>query len=99
MNALVTISPALPVELTDALELAADFARASKAKATQQAYASDFKIFELWCGARGLDALAPTPAALCVPGRRGTARPPALDHFAQTRRHKGSARARGTSLR
>ena len=38
--------PALPAELTTTLELAADFARASKAKATQEAYGSDFRIFE-----------------------------------------------------
>jgi site-specific recombinase XerD len=66
MNALVTISPALPVELTATLELAADFAMASKAKATRTAYASDFRIFESWCGARGLSALPPSPATLCA---------------------------------
>ena len=37
---------ALPAELTATLELAADFAKASKAKATQDAYGSDFRIFE-----------------------------------------------------
>jgi hypothetical protein len=47
MNALTVIEqPALPAELTSTLELAADFAKASKAKATQAAYASDFRIFE-----------------------------------------------------
>jgi site-specific recombinase XerD len=66
MNALVTISSALPVELTATLELAADFARASKAKATQQAYASDLRIFEAWCAARGLNALPPSPATLAA---------------------------------
>ena len=38
--------PALPAELTATLELAADFARASKARATQDAYESDFRIFD-----------------------------------------------------
>jgi hypothetical protein len=38
--------PALPAELTATLELAADFAKASKAPATQAAYGSDFRIFE-----------------------------------------------------
>jgi hypothetical protein len=33
--------PALPVELSATLELAADFAKTSKAPATQAAYASD----------------------------------------------------------
>jgi site-specific recombinase XerD len=66
MNALVVIEqPALPVEFTEALELAADFAKASKAKATQDAYGSDFRIFSAWCRARGLDALPATAAAVC----------------------------------
>src|SRR5262249_22648455 len=51
--------PALPVELTATLELAADFAKASKSQATQAAYASDFRIFESWCRARGLSACQP----------------------------------------
>jgi hypothetical protein len=38
MNVLTVIEQALPVELTATLELAADFAKASKAKATQEAY-------------------------------------------------------------
>jgi site-specific recombinase XerD len=66
MNALTVIAqPALPVELTATLELAADFAKASKAKATQDAYASDWRIFEAWCRARGLDALPASSAAVC----------------------------------
>jgi site-specific recombinase XerD len=67
MNALVTTErPALPIEFTATLELAADFAKASKAPATQAAYASDFRIFERWCAARGLCALPATAAALCA---------------------------------
>jgi hypothetical protein len=58
--------PALPAELTTTLELAADFARASKAKATQEAYGSDFRIFESWCRSRGLSAL-PAPLSHCAP--------------------------------
>jgi hypothetical protein len=38
--------PVLPAALTAPLRLAADFARASKAPATQAAYGSDFRIFE-----------------------------------------------------
>jgi site-specific recombinase XerD len=57
MNALTVIEqPALPAELTATLELAADFAKASKAKATQAAYGSDF---------RGLSPLPASAAALC----------------------------------
>jgi site-specific recombinase XerD len=58
MNALTVIEqPALPVEFEAELMLASDFARASKAKATQAAYSSDFRIFESWCRGRGLNAL------------------------------------------
>src|SRR5260370_3593649 len=56
---------ALPAELVAPLKLAADFAKASKAPATQAAYGSDFRIFEVWCAARGLSALPATAAALC----------------------------------
>jgi site-specific recombinase XerD len=58
--------PALPAELTTTLELAADFARASKAKGTQEAYGSDFRIFESWCRSRGLSALPATAESLCA---------------------------------
>ena len=76
MNALVPISPgasrpALPVELTATLELAADFAKASKAPATQAAYASDFAIFEAWCTARGLCALPASSVAQFSTKRAG----------------------------
>jgi site-specific recombinase XerD len=58
-------SPLLPAALAAPLRLAADFAKASKAPATQAAYGSDFRIFEDWCAARGLSALPATAAALC----------------------------------
>src|SRR5215831_18669833 len=51
--------PPLPAELTATLELAADFARASKAKATQKAYG-------IWCQARGLNALPASAESLCA---------------------------------
>jgi hypothetical protein len=38
--------PVLPADLIAPLKLAVDFARASKAPATQAAYGSDFRIFE-----------------------------------------------------
>jgi site-specific recombinase XerD len=65
-TALVVLEqPALPVELTATLELAADFAKASKAKATKDAYASDWRIFGIWCRARGLSPLPASAAAVC----------------------------------
>jgi hypothetical protein len=62
----VAEQPALPVLLEAELELGSDFARASKAKATQAAYASDFRIFEAWCHERGLSALPAAPATVCA---------------------------------
>jgi len=62
----VVAQPALPAELTATLELAADFAKASKAKATQDVYESDFRIFESWCRSRGLSALPATAESLCA---------------------------------
>jgi site-specific recombinase XerD len=58
--------PALPAEFNEALELAQDFAKASKAPATQAAYASDFRIFESWCRPRRLSALPATAESLCA---------------------------------
>jgi site-specific recombinase XerD len=66
-NALTVVEqPALPAELAATLELAADFARASKARATQDAYESDFRIFESWCRSRGLSTLPATAESLCA---------------------------------
>jgi hypothetical protein len=45
MNALVTIAePALPIAFVAELELATDFAKASKSAATLAAYGSDFRM-------------------------------------------------------
>jgi site-specific recombinase XerD len=56
----------LPAELIAPLELAADFAKASRAASTLSAYRSDVKIFTDWCLARGLAPIPPTPEALCA---------------------------------
>jgi site-specific recombinase XerD len=58
--------PALPAELTATLELAADFAKASKAKATIEAYESDFRIFGAWCRERDLGELPAQAATVCA---------------------------------
>jgi site-specific recombinase XerD len=65
MNALVTIdTPCLPVAFQAELELASDFAKASKSKSTIAAYGNDFRIFEAWCRGRGLTALPATREAV-----------------------------------
>src|ERR1700732_5116771 len=61
MNAVTTFEtcaavPALPAA---DLEIAKDFARASKATATRRAYQKDFARFTAWCGQR---RIPPTPA-------------------------------------
>jgi hypothetical protein len=58
MNSLTTFdAPALPAA---DLEIAKDFALASKAAATRRAYQKDFARFTAWCAERGLP---PIPAA------------------------------------
>jgi site-specific recombinase XerD len=67
MNALIPITaPTLPAVFTEELELAHDFAKASKAPATKAAYDSDFRIFDAWCRARGLNALPAAPSTVCA---------------------------------
>ena len=51
--ACVIAEPVLPIAYVAELELASDFAKASKSKATLAAYGSDFRIFEH--GAAGAD--------------------------------------------
>jgi site-specific recombinase XerD len=60
----VITEPALPVAFEAELELASDFAKASKSAATLAAYGSDFRIFEAWCRGRGLTALPATCEAV-----------------------------------
>jgi hypothetical protein len=51
MNALTVLAgPVLPVAFEAELELASDFAKASKSRATQKAYGSDFRIFDACAG-------------------------------------------------
>src|SRR6266436_3954771 len=67
VNALTIIAEsALPVVLTEELRLAGDFAKASKAKTTQLAYSSDFRIFDAWARERGQGSLPATPATVCA---------------------------------
>jgi hypothetical protein len=104
---MVVEQPALPIELTATLELASDFAKASKAKATQEAYGSDFRIFESWCRARGLRRYRPPlshcvpswptrPASGSAPARSGDAWPPSATFIAPpaTTRRPATRRSR-----
>src|SRR3984893_17818121 len=62
----VITDPCLPVVFAAELELASDFANASKAKSTQAAYSSDFRICDAGCRERGLPALPAMPATVCA---------------------------------
>jgi hypothetical protein len=63
MNAIVPIpsGTSLPAALAPDLTRAAEWAREEKAAATRRAYRSDFRIFDAWCGDRGVSALPAAP--------------------------------------
>jgi radical SAM superfamily enzyme with C-terminal helix-hairpin-helix motif len=68
MNAVTTFEarakvPALPAA---DLEIAKDFARASKAAATRRAYQKDFARFTGWCEERHLPAIPATPETVAA---------------------------------
>jgi hypothetical protein len=63
MNALAIITqpaslPALPVA---EVEAAYQYALNEKAPGTRAGYASDFRLFEAWCAARGVASLPASP--------------------------------------
>jgi site-specific recombinase XerD len=64
MNSLTTFdAPALPAA---DLEIAKDFARASKAAATRRAYQKDFARFTAWCAERHLPAVPAAPETVAA---------------------------------
>src|ERR1700758_3542214 len=64
MNSLTTFdAPALPAA---DLEIAKDFARASKAAATRRAYQKDFARFTAWCAERRLSPIPATPETVAA---------------------------------
>jgi integrase len=60
--------PGLPAHLEGLAATARNYARGAKAKATQRAYASDWKQFCSWCRRRGLDPGLDDPG---LPARAG----------------------------
>ena len=64
---IVTVTPAQsPVAYTAALDLAGDFAKASKSKATQRAYRADAAIFAAWCTSHAATALPASADAVAA---------------------------------
>src|ERR1700747_1990505 len=64
MNSLTTFD-AQTLPATD-LEIAKDFARASKSAATRRAYQKDFARFTAWCAERNLPAIPATPETVAA---------------------------------
>jgi site-specific recombinase XerD len=62
-QALTIVSDAstLPAALGPDLAAAVDLALAEKASSTRKAYATDFRLFKVWCDARGVSALPAAP--------------------------------------
>lgn len=59
-------APALPGILVAEIESAAAYAKASRASSTQRVYASDWKIFLLWCDERSIEPLPADPRAVAI---------------------------------
>jgi integrase len=90
--------------LEELVALANDYAVDVRAKATQRAYLSDYRSFEVWCQERGLASLPAEPATVAVylaalarDGKRPSTIQRALAGIAHTHRASGVAWARGPS--
>lgn len=59
-------APLLPDLLDAEVEAARAYVEASRSPATRRAYASDWRIFEGWCAARGIVALPATAEAVAI---------------------------------
>jgi site-specific recombinase XerD len=66
LDLVVQEAPGLPVELTQALDSAAGFARSSKAQATLRAYRSDYADFCAWCERMHVSALPAAPETVAA---------------------------------
>jgi site-specific recombinase XerD len=62
---LATEEPAPALPAAD-IEIAVRFARNEKAPATRAAYRSDFAAFQVWCVAKGVDALPASPESVAA---------------------------------
>jgi site-specific recombinase XerD len=74
------VSEALPAALGSDLAAAVDLALAEKASSTRKAYATDFRLFKVWCDARGVSALpaAPETVASYLAAHAATLKPSTL---------------------
>src|ERR1700722_17252387 len=67
-TSLAVVEPAqtLPAALGPDLASAVDLARAEKALSTRKAYGSDFRIFGMWCDAKGVASLPAAPETVAA---------------------------------
>jgi site-specific recombinase XerD len=102
-TALVVHAPAAGLaSLGPLVEVAAGYAADARAPNTRTAYASDFRAFETWCAARGLEPMPATPATVAVyladlatRGRKYAGIARALSSIAATHRARNAPWTRG----
>ena len=63
-TAVVIPTAKVGLALAEPIEMARDYARASKADSTLRAYESDMRVFTAWCSERGLASLPAAPATV-----------------------------------
>jgi site-specific recombinase XerD len=69
MSASLTVisdNASLPAALGPYLMAAVDLAKAEKAASTRKAYGTDFRLFKVWCDARGVPALPAAPETVAA---------------------------------
>ena len=78
--AVIETSENLPAALGDDLATAVDLAHAEKATSTRKAYGTDFRLFRIWCEAKGVSALpaAAETVAAYLAAQAKTAKPSTL---------------------
>jgi integrase len=60
-TAVVEVGSSLPAEIAELAERAKAYAEAAKSAATRKAYDSDWRHFEAWCRARGIESMPAHP--------------------------------------
>jgi hypothetical protein len=60
-NQLIVADVGLPAEIAELAERAKSYAQSAKADSTRKAYDSDWRHFEAWCRARGIESMPAHP--------------------------------------
>src|SRR5713226_10109006 len=74
---IVSEASTLPAALGPDLAAAIDLAKAEKAASTRKAYGTDYRLFKVWCDAKGVSSLpaAPETVAAYIAAEAQTAKP------------------------